>query len=200
MSTAILPPSSSPFSPRLKLLTAADLAVLPTSLPSGDVRYELDDGRLVVMPPLDDVHARRQAKIISYLMTDAEDRLKLGEVRGEVGIILRRDPDRVVGADGAFILTKSLPVVRSKEGFLEKVPEIVIEIRSKNDTTPEVVRKTQEYLAAGIVVVWVLDPDARTVTECRSGQLPRVFAPTDALTCDPLPGFTVPVARLFAGA
>jgi Uma2 family endonuclease len=199
MSTAILPPSSSFFPPRLKLLTAADLAVLPTSLPSGDVRYELDDGRLVVMPPPDDVHARGQAKIITYLATDAED-CGLGEVRGEIGIILRRNPDRVVGADGAFILAKSLPVNRSKEGYLEKVPEIVIEVRSKNDTSPEVAAKNHEYFAAGAVIVWVLDPDARTVTECRSGQPQRVFAPTDSLTCDLLPGFTVPVARLFAGA
>jgi Uma2 family endonuclease len=136
-----------------KLLTAADLAALSTSLPSGDDRYKLDDGRLVVMPPPGDIHARRQAKVISYLMTEAEDRLKPGEVRGEVGIILRRNQDRVVGADGAFILARSLPVVRSKEGFLEKVPELVIEVRSKNDTSPEVAGNTQEYLAAGVVVV-----------------------------------------------
>jgi hypothetical protein len=32
-------------------LTAADLAALPTDLPSGSVKYELDDGRLVPMSP-----------------------------------------------------------------------------------------------------------------------------------------------------
>jgi hypothetical protein len=45
----------------------------------------------------------------------------------------------------------------------------------------------------------VLDPEARAVSECRSGQPPRVFESKDELTCDLLPGFTVPVARLFAG-
>lgn len=193
--TPLAPRASSPGG---KLLTAADLAVLPKRLPSGDVRYELDDGRLVVMPPPGDVHGRRQAKIVSYLMTEAEDR-GLGEVRGEVGVVLRRNPDRVVGPDAVFVLARSLPVARSPEGYLETIPEIVVEIRSKTDTDAEVARKTQEYLAAGVVVVWVIDPDARTVTECRAGRPPRVFAAADTLACDLLPGFAVPVARLFAG-
>ena len=139
-----------------RLLTAADLAVLPTSLPSGDVRYELDDGILVTLPLPTDTRARRQARIIRYL-TDAED-AGLGEARGRVGVILRRNPDRVVGPDAAFILTASLPVKRSKEGYLETIPEIVVEIRSKNDTNPEVDSKTAEYHRAGVVEVWVIDP------------------------------------------
>lgn len=36
--------------PRQRLLTVADLAVLPSDLPSGTVLYELDNGRLVIMP------------------------------------------------------------------------------------------------------------------------------------------------------
>jgi len=181
-----------------KLLTAADLAALPRRLPSGDVRYELDDGKLIVIPPPGDVHGRHQAKIVAHLMAGAEDR-GLGEVRGEVGVVLRRNPDRVVGPGAVFVLARSLPVARSPEGYLETIPEIVVEIRSKNDTDARVAGKTQEYLAAGVVVVWVLDPDAGTVTECRAGRPPRVFAAADTLACDLLPGFSVPVARLFAG-
>ena len=51
MSTAVANPI--PLGPpvRQRLLTAADLAVLPRHSPSGDVKYELDDGRLVVMAP-----------------------------------------------------------------------------------------------------------------------------------------------------
>src|SRR5688500_7325305 len=118
MSTAtITPPSPVVTPPREKLLTAADVAALPTSLPSGDVRYELNDGRLVIMPPPGDIHARQQAKIVRYLDTEGEEKGH-GKVRGEVGILLRRNPDRLVGADAAFILTASLPVVRSPEGYL----------------------------------------------------------------------------------
>jgi Uma2 family endonuclease len=195
MTTALAHAPTDPQSPRL--LTAADLAALPTRLPTGDVRYELNDGELVVMAPPGDEHAARQAKIIRYLDSDAGDR-GLGEVRGEVGIVLRRNPDRVVGADAAFILAKSLPPRVSPEGYLETIPELVVEVRSKNDTGPEVAAKVQEYLAAGVLLVWVLDPDGPTVTAHRLGQPERVFAAADTLACDDLlPGFAVPVARLF---
>src|SRR3954452_2052330 len=136
MNTAIANPIPPAPLARERLLTVADLAILPRTLPSGDVKYELNDGRLVVMAPPGDLHARRQAKIIRYLDSEGEE-MGLGEVRGEVAIILRRSPDRVVGADAAFILTKSLPVQKSPEGYLLTIPELVVEVRSKNDSRPE---------------------------------------------------------------
>ena len=79
MMVATLPPRV-PASRRL--LTAADLAALPTSLPSGDVRYELDDGILVTMPPPSDTHARRQARVIRYLAGESAGRRELFEKVG----------------------------------------------------------------------------------------------------------------------
>ncbi len=49
------------------------------------------------MAPPGHIHGRRQAKIIQYLGNEGEDKGH-GEVCGEVAIILRRYPDRVVGA------------------------------------------------------------------------------------------------------
>jgi Uma2 family endonuclease len=182
-----------------RLLTAADLAVLPRTLPSGDVKYELDDGRLVVMAPPGDIHARRQAKIIRYLDSEGEDKGH-GEVRGEVAIILRRNPDRVVGADAAFILNRSLPVRKSPEGYLLTIPELVVEVRSKNDSSPEIAAKNDEYFAAGVELIWVIDPDSRMVTISRRGQTDEILQITDTLTCQLIPGFAIPVANLFRGS
>jgi Uma2 family endonuclease len=166
-------------------------------LPTGDVKYELDDGRLVVMPPPGDIHALGQGHFIVALAAQGTARGH-GEYRGEVGVILRRNPDRVVGADAAFICTKSLPVRRTPEGYLETIPELVVEVRSKNDTGPEVEAKVREYLTAGVELVWLADPDAQTVTAHRPNQPSQVFAATDTLTADPvIPGFAVPVAELF---
>lgn len=182
-----------------RLLTAADLAALPTSLPSGDVRYELDDGILVTMAPPADTHGFRQALIVAYLFQ--AQTLGLGEVRGEVGVVLRRNPDRVVGADAAFILAASLPVKRSSEGYLETIPEIVVEIRSKNDTNPEIESKVKEYHRAGVVEVWVLDPQARTVAVCRANQPDAVIPPDTGTLASPLlPGWSVPTVNLFVGS
>jgi Uma2 family endonuclease len=195
MSTITLPAAAT----REKLLTVADLAALPRTLPSGDVCYELDHGRLIIMAPPGDIHGRRQAKIIHYLMVFGEDSGH-GEVRGEVGIVLQRSPDRVVGADAAFILKSSLPVKLSPEGYLETIPELVVEIRSKNDFRPDIAAKNEEYFDAGVDLIWVIDPQARTVTAHRRGSPDRTFIETETLTCHLIPGFALPVASLFVGS
>lgn len=183
---------------RRKLLSAADLAMMPTDLPSGTVRYELNDGVLVILPPPGDIHGVNQGNAYFYLRSEAQNR-GLGEARAEVSIVLRRNPDRVVGADTAFILTASLPVRRTPEGYLETIPELVVEIRSKNDTNAEIVAKADEYFAAGVRVVWVIDPAARTLAAHRPDTSVQVFRNDDPVTCDLLPGFAVPAARFFDG-
>ncbi|HEY2910809.1 MAG TPA: Uma2 family endonuclease, partial [Gemmataceae bacterium] len=122
------------------------------------------------------------------------------EVIAEVAVILRRDPDRVVGADAAFILKDSLPARRSKEDYLETIPEIVIEVRSKNDSMNEVRAKKEEYFTAGVREVWVLDPRDHTVAIHQAGKPVSVLGEADSLTTPLLPGFAVPIAKLFAGS
>lgn len=191
--SALVPPAPSP-----RLLTIADVAALPTSLPSGDVSYELDDGRLIVMAPPGGMHGSGQARFATELTVQGE-RQGHGRAFAEVGIVLRRNPDRLVGADAAFVAARSLPFRLSPEGYLETIPELAVEIRSKNDTTPEILRKVAEYLAAGVVAVWLVDPDRQSVTEYRSGQPAHEFTSSDTLTIpDVIPGFHVAVSSLFA--
>ena len=199
MSTAVVNPIPSASPTRERLLTAADLAALPRSLPSGDVNYELNHGRLVVMAPPGHAHGRRQAKIIQFLANQGEDKGH-GEVCGEVAIILRRSPDRVVGADAAFVLNKSLPVRKSPEGYLLTIPELVVEIRSKNDTRPEIAAKNEEYFDAGVELIWVIDPETQSVSASRRGQPDELFQPADTLTCQLIPGLAIAVSELFRGS
>lgn len=181
-----------------RLLTAADLAALPSELPSGTVLYELDNGRLIIMPPPGDIHGAVEANFAAELKIQGE-RKGLGKARsGDVGVVLWRDPDRVVGADAAFVANSSLPIRRAPEGYLETIPDLVVEVRSKNDTQPEIDAKVTDYLTAGVRVVWVADPERQTVTAYRSGQQPQVFSAADELTVDDvIPGFRVSVDSLF---
>lgn len=196
MSTATLPPPSSPPAVPGPVLTAADVVLFPRRLATTDVDYELHDGRLIVMAPPGDIHARRQARFSAFLFTHGEQPGH-GQVRAEVGVLLRRNPDHLLGTDAAFLTTAQLPPRLSPEGYLLTVPALVVEIRSKNDTQPEIDAKVRDYLAAGAVLVWVADPDSRTVTAHRANQPPTVFTATDTLTADPvIPGFAVPVAEL----
>lgn len=183
--------------PGERLLTAADLALLPDELPSGPVQYELDNGRLVIMPPPGDTHGAVESNLVTEMKIQGERRGH-GKVRGEVGIILWRNPDRVVGADGVFISASSLPIRVSPEGYLETIPDLAVEIRSKNDSMTEVLAKVKDYLLAGVRVVLVADPAKKTVTAFRRGRKPKVFALADILTVeDVIPGFQLPVSQVF---
>ena len=180
-----------------RLLTAADLAVLPDELPSGPAKYELHDGRLVVMAPPGDLHGAYEGNFCHALKAQGEHRGH-GKARGEVGVVLRRNPDCIVGPDSVFIANRSLPVRRSPEGYLETIPDLVVEVLSKNDRPGEVAAKVAEYLAAGVRLVWVADPADRTVTAHRPEAAPVVLGEADALTCeDIIPGFRLPVADVF---
>ncbi len=196
MSTVTTP--ELPFDSVLRLLTVADLAELPSDLPSGPVLYELDNGRLIVMAPPGDTHGAVESNLATQLKVQGEWR-GLGKARcGDVAVILWRNPDRVVGADAAFIANSSLPIRVSKEGYLETIPDLVVEVRSKNDSLPEVERKVNDYLHAGVRVVWVADPAVQTVTAYRPGRPPQPFLADDTLTVeDVIPGFRLAVRDAF---
>jgi Uma2 family endonuclease len=177
-----------------RLFTVADLAVMPSDLPSGPVRYELHHGRLLTLPPLDDVHGAVESNLACELTLQGERRGH-GKVRcGGVGIILSRNPDHVFGADILFVANRGMPMRRSPEGYLETIPELVVEVRSKSDTHAALARKAEDYLAAG-AVVWVVDPTKREVAEYRQVGAVRIYADTDTLTVeDIIPGFACAVA------
>jgi hypothetical protein len=58
-----------------------------------------------------------------------------------------------------------LPIRRTPEGYLETIPELVVEVRSKNDTLAALEHRAQDYLLAGAAVVWVVDPISRNVSD-----------------------------------
>lgn len=188
----VVPPLMEDYVPRL--FTAADLAAMPTDLPSGPVRYELHHGRLVSMPPPGDIHGALEGNLAAALKVQGEF-AGHGKARGEVGVVLGRNPDHVLGPDAAFIANDRLPLQRSPEGYLLTIPHLVVEVRSKNDTLAALGRKAQDYLDAGVVVVWVVDPINRNVLEHRQGQPIVTIDEAGTLTLpDIIPGFALPVA------
>lgn len=188
-----------PLVPVPRLLTAADLAALPDELPSGPVKYELDNGRLIMMAPAGEPHADGQKTIVTELTVQGERRGH-GKAYGEVGVVLWTNPFRVVEPDAAFVKSISLPVRLSPEGYLETIPELVVEVRSKNDTKAYLARKVADYLASGVQLAWVIDPEESTVTEHRRGLVPKTLVGNGTLECEGIvPGFRLSLADLFRG-
>ena len=142
-------------------------------------------------------HGKLQSRISAALQNQGEEQ-RHGEAYTEVGVLLSRRPDSVVGPDAAFVCKRSQPARESPEGYLETIPELVVEIRSKNDTKAYLDRKVADYLQAGVQIVWIVDPDANTVVEHHPGAASKTLGTADTLTChDIIPGFRLPLAELF---
>ncbi|HYO23506.1 MAG TPA: Uma2 family endonuclease [Lacipirellulaceae bacterium] len=183
--------------PPHRLLTVADLDSFPTELPSGPVDYELDNGRLVLIPPPGGTHGSIQVRVGGHLLYQGE--LKgHGRAFTETGIILWRDPDCVVSPDAASICAKSLPASESAQGYLRTMPELVVEVRSKDDSAALIRRKAEHYLKAGVEVVWVVDPTTRTIVIQRSQGAVETLGLGDVLQLPGIiPDFSLAVADIF---
>jgi Uma2 family endonuclease len=109
------------------------------------------------------------------------------------------DAGRVRKADASFVSFRRMPVeTYEDEGFCSAVPDLVVEVISPNDYAREVTEKRDEWLAAGVQTVWIVDPDTRSVYVHRADGSHTFLRAADTLTApDLLPGFAVPVAELF---
>ncbi len=77
-------------------------------------------------------------------------------------------------------------------------PDLAVEILSRSNTVAEMRLKRQDYFAAGVRLVWEVDPEARTVSVYTAVADPTVLAETDTLDGgDVLAGFTLPLRDLF---
>jgi Uma2 family endonuclease len=179
--------------------TVADLLDIAVDQPTGPVQYELYDGRLTARPPRGDVYHSVNLSFPGTLLFDAERR-GLGVARcGEVRLILWRNPDRVVLADAAFFTNWALPLRIAQEEYLETIPDLVVEIMGKNDHLAYMKTKVEDYLTAGVQVVWVADPTDQTVTVFRHQEAPEILSQSDLLKGDGiLPGLLMPVWEVFA--
>lgn len=183
--------------PTQRLFVVADLDALPTELPSGPIDYELDNGRLIFVGPPGDTHGAVQSNIATELKIQGE-RKGHGKVRTEVGVVLGRDPDCVLTPDVLYISKNSLPLERSREGYLETIPNLVVEVRSKNDSLKYIQRKVQQYLKFGVEIVWVADAGPKTVTVHTATAALLVYGESDKLKLPRLiPGFSIRVADVF---
>ena len=165
---------------------------------AGDIgRCELIRGKLKTMIPAGDEHGRITVKLTCAVGNHVMSR-QLGILHGAgTGFILSRDPDTVRAPDLAFTRTeRASPPAR---GFVPVAPDLAVEVLSPDDRPGYVREKVAEWLEAGTLAVWVVDPHERTVTVHEPGQHPSVFGEADQLPGgDLLPGFELAVRDVFA--
>ena len=159
---------------------------------------ELVKGELVRMSPGGFRHSKVTLRA-AFLLEVHNQAHRLGHVlTGEAGFIVRRGPDTVRGADVAFISYQRIPKSTQISGFVEQAPELIIEVLGDDKSWGEMEEKIDEDHAAGVNLVWVLDPRTLTLRAYPRGGSPVLFRESDTASADPhVPGFSCRVADFF---
>jgi Uma2 family endonuclease len=76
-------------------------------------------------------------------------------------------------------------------------PDIVIEVLSPDDRAERVASKRDTYLASGVRLVLIVDPDARTIDACEASAQ-TTYAGGSTFASPHFPGFVIDVTALFA--
>jgi Uma2 family endonuclease len=102
-------------------------------------------------------------------------------VVGDPGFVLARGPDVVRAPDVAFVrrerIAAGLPT-----GFFEDAPDLACEVVSPDDTRPELEAKARQFLDAGTLEVWVIDPIRKTARSYRADG-GRTLGAGETLSC-----------------
>ncbi len=123
----------------------------------------------------------------------------LGLVSGADGM-MRLGPGLVRIPDVAFVSWEHLPHRRVPiEAIPALAPDLAVEVLSPGNSAAEMLRQRHEYFAAGVRLVWSVDPDSRTVEVYKSPEACDRLTENETLDGGAvLPGFSLSVKDLFA--
>ena len=142
---------------------------------------------------------RRHGRIaitVSVRLSLFVEKERAGEVYAEVGFILRRKPDVLLGPDVSFVRAERLRDA-DEDGFPPLVPDLAVEVISPSERRAKIERKIAEYRSAGVPMLVVIRPRQRTVTVYEPNKPPRTLRENDTLDGGSvLPGFTLPVREI----
>jgi Uma2 family endonuclease len=168
-------------------------------LPETEPPSEFVCGRIVPKPTPTWFHSRLAARIAyffeAYFMTHAE---------GFANVELRhahREERRSYVPDVSVTRMSRGPssLAERRSGAIENPPDIAIEITSPEDRPARIADKLAFYLRIGVPLVWIVEPEDRTVSVYRPGMPVQVFGSDETLDGAPvLAEFSMRLDDLFS--
>jgi Uma2 family endonuclease len=168
-------------------------------LPETEPPAEFVCGRIVQKPMPTWDHSSLAARIAAfftlYFMRNRE---------GFVNTELRhaeRSEDRAYLPDVSVTRREHAPKSRQERqrGPIEHVPDIAIEVVSPDDRPGRLAERVAFYLRAGVPLVWVVEPDERTISVFEPGRPARILGVEDTIDAAPvLSSFSMALDELFA--
>jgi Uma2 family endonuclease len=176
-----------------KLITAEEFIRMPDPLDGS--RQELVRGVIETMPPPGTRHGVCCSKIDRRLGNFVEEQDRGTVASNDCGFVSERDPDTVRGPDISFWSKERLPEV--PDGYAEVPPDLAVEVASPTDHHARLMQRVHHHLTHGVRLVWVVDPEDRSMIVYRSLQDMKFLQENDLVSGeDVLPGFSCRVADL----
>ncbi len=177
-------------------ITPDDLLAMPN-----EVDYELVNGELV------ERHLGAESSWIAGNLFGLITLYYQGRIPGHLFIAdcgyqcYADDPGKVRKPDLSFVSKGRFPRGRVPKGYIRIPPDLAVEVLSPSDLADEAEVKVEEYLDAGVSLVWVISPKAETVTVYRADRTAAKLHDADELSGeDVLTGFRCKVSDLFVVA
>jgi Uma2 family endonuclease len=170
-----------------KLVTVSEFVTLPDP-PNG--RYELRNGEVVLVPPVELLHTRIQANLVKLLLAQLD-------AEGAVSAEFPFQPTSKYEFRYADVGFVAHPRLRegSDEGYLQGSPDLAIEILSLSNTWLEVEDKRELCLRSGCQSYWIVNPVRQTVQVTDLEHIVRTYTIDDSV---PLAtGASIPVRAIF---
>jgi Uma2 family endonuclease len=159
--------------------------------------YELINGEVVNMGNSGMEHGNITAYLCGLIELHARQK-KLGVTcDSSTAFSLKSGNKR--SPDVSFIAKERLEGIKKlPKGYFQGSPDLAIEVVSPNNTFDELHQKIVEYFDNGCRLVWVINPDEKSVLVYHQPEPDKLLNVTDNLDGeDILPDFSLPVSDLF---
>jgi Uma2 family endonuclease len=195
-------------SEELAMLTPADHVPGPqqgewtydsyAALPDDEMRYEIIDGVLYMVPAPNDFHQEIVALIISYLIPYIKHSGRGRVLGAPIDVVL--EPGTVVQPDVLVLLEER--GMKRKPAQTTRPPDLAIEVASPGTAHYDRHKKYAAYARAGVKEYWIVDPIKREIEafllEGDEYSSIGIFSGEQVIPSLIVPDLAIPVQRFFA--
>lgn len=181
-----------------KTMTAEEFYDFANRPENRDRHFELEEGEVVEVP-LEGTKHGVACGIAVWLLGSYTRKVCRGYVCcNNMGLIVERDPDSVLGPD-ISVYTESRKFDELEKKWPKRLPKLIVEVLSPNDRQGKMQKRINKFLEKGVAMAWLLDPEAETLTIFLPNRQPIVLEGDEEVAgLKALPDFKCKVSEFFA--
>lgn len=169
--------------------------------PDDGYRYELVEGVLVRVAGSGDEATTIGATILGELYAFVRPR-RIGVVTGADGVYKFPGAETGLVPDAGYYSAARRALIADRKKPIPFAPDLAVEVTSPDQSSEAMAAKARTYLDGGARLVWIVWPGRQEIHVWHAGQTasPSAVLGADAMLdgADVIPGFSCPVARIFA--